>query len=126
MRTAFMGSPEYAVPSLRRLADEFDVVGVICQPDKPAGRGKKIQPPAIKQAAIELGLSIYQPEKVKNAKSIRDIEQLEPELIVVAAYGKILPEEILCLPRYGVLNVHASLLPRWRGAAPIRWLRCPS
>jgi methionyl-tRNA formyltransferase len=119
MRMIFMGSPEFAVPSLHQLAGQFEVAGVYCQPDKPAGRGKKIKPPAVKRAAIELGLPVHQPQSVKDIETIHEIDRLAPEMIVVAAYGKILPEEILDLPRFGVLNVHASLLPRWRGAAPI-------
>jgi methionyl-tRNA formyltransferase len=119
MRIVFMGSPIFAVPSLEKLAESFNVVGVYCQPDKPAGRGKKLKSPAVKQLALELGIKVHQPPSVKDHSTIRQLEELEPELIIVVAYGRILPEAILNIPDHGTLNVHASLLPRWRGAAPI-------
>lgn len=111
-----MGSPDFALPSLRALASHYDVVGVITQPDKPSGRGRELKSPPVKILAQELNIPIIQPEK------LRDTTQLEiwkPDLIVVAAFGQILKKNILDFPKYGCLNVHASLLPRWRGAAPI-------
>lgn len=115
-KIVFMGSPDFALPSLQALAKHYEVAGVITQPDKPAGRGRELKSPPVKNLAQELNIPIYQPEK------LRDTEQLEiwkPDLIVVAAYGQILKKNILDFPKYGCLNVHASLLPRWRGAAPI-------
>lgn len=111
-----MGSPDFALPSLRALAKHYDVAGVITQPDKPSGRGRELKSPPVKMLAQELNIPIIQPEK------LRDTTQLEiwrPDLIVVAAFGQILKKNILDFPKYGCLNVHASLLPRWRGAAPI-------
>lgn len=111
-----MGSPDFALPSLQALAKNYDVVGVITQPDKPSGRGRELKSPPVKILAGELNIPIIQPEK------LRDTNQLEiwnPDLIVVAAFGQILKKNILDFPKYGCLNVHASLLPRWRGAAPI-------
>lgn len=123
MRTVFMGSPEFAVPSLIALAEATQVVGVVCQPDKPAGRGLSETPPEVKRQALKLGLPIFQPAFLRPSKSdfIETLRTLAPELIVVTAYGKILPPEVLALPRLGCWNVHASLLPRYRGAAPIQW-----
>lgn len=123
MRVLFMGTPQFAAESLHELYREgFEIVGVVTQPDKPKGRGHKMLPPAVKVAAQELGLSVYQPETLKNGAFFPMIEELKPDVIVVAAYGKILPHEILDFPTYGCLNVHASLLPKYRGAAPIQ--RC--
>lgn len=116
LRVVFMGSPDFALPSLRALVKHHHVVGVVTQPDKPSGRGRELKPPPVKTLAQELNIPILQPEK------LRDTEQLQiwnPDLIVVAAFGQILKKNILDLPKYGCLNVHASLLPRWRGAAPI-------
>lgn len=116
LKIVFMGSPDFALPSLQALAKQFDVVGVITQPDKPSGRGRELKPPPVKILAGELNIPITQPER------LRDTNQLEiwnPDLIVVAAFGQILKKNILDFPKYGCLNVHASLLPRWRGAAPI-------
>lgn len=119
MRIVFMGSPEFAVPSLQKLVERQNVVGVYCQPDKPAGRGKRLKASTIKGLALQLNLPCFQPSKFLSEDSMQGLERLEPDLIVVAAYGKILPEAVLALPRFGAINVHASLLPRWRGAAPI-------
>ena len=117
-----MGTPDFAVPTLRALVENgHDVVGVFTQPDRPAGRGKNLRPSPVKVAAQELGLSIYQPEKVKTPESIQLLSELGPEAIIVVAYGQILTKEILELPRFGCINVHASLLPDLRGAAPIHW-----
>jgi methionyl-tRNA formyltransferase len=118
-RIVFMGSPEFAVPSLRLLAASYQVVGVITQPDKPAGRGRTLTPPPVKQAALQLGLPIIQPPRLRAPEAMAELEAWQPELIVVAAFGQILRPAVLDLPPLGCLNVHASLLPRWRGAAPI-------
>lgn len=118
-----MGTPDFAVPSLKKLVESgYDVKLVVTQPDKPAGRGKKVTPPPVKVVAEELGIPVYQPEKVKENDELKKrLLEVEPDLIVVAAYGKILPEWLLNLPKYGTINVHASLLPKYRGASPIQW-----
>ncbi|AST58919.1 methionyl-tRNA formyltransferase [Thermoanaerobacterium thermosaccharolyticum] len=123
MNIVFMGTPEFAVPSLEKLIESgHNVMLVITQPDKPKGRGKKISYSPVKECAIKNNIEVFQPPKLKNNKEIFDkLSQLNPDLIVVAAYGKILPEEILQIPKYGCINVHASLLPKYRGAAPINW-----
>lgn len=113
-----MGTPLFAVPSLRALYERFEVIGVVAQPDKPAGRGQKLTPPPTKVVALELGIPVYQPESIK--EFIPTVKQLNPDCIVVVAYGKILPKELIYLPPYGSLNLHASLLPKYRGAAPIQ------
>jgi methionyl-tRNA formyltransferase len=121
-RIVFMGSPEFAVPSLRGLVAQSDlarVVGVVSQPDKPAGRGQRLTAPPVKVYAAEQGLPVLQPAKMKAAETHAALAELAPDLIVVAAYGRILPRAILELPRLGCVNVHASLLPRHRGASPI-------
>lgn len=119
MRTVFMGTPDFAVSSLDALHQRTEVVAVVCQPDKPAGRGMKLRPPPVKRRALELGLEVLQPPRVR-APSFRErFSQLAPELVVVAAYGKILPASLLAEVPRGFVNVHASLLPRLRGAAPI-------
>ena len=119
MRVAFLGSPDFAVPALEALASAWEVVGVVTQPDRPAGRGRVLTPPPVKSAALRLGLPVQQPPRLRAPEATADLARWEPELIVVAAYGQILRPEVLALPRHGCLNVHASLLPRWRGAAPI-------
>ncbi|MGB5267031.1 MAG: methionyl-tRNA formyltransferase [Polyangiales bacterium] len=121
MRTIFFGSPEFAVPCLDALHEVSEVVAVISQPDRPAGRGLAMRPPAVKQRALELGLDVWQPTKVRTAEFTKRLESLEADVAVVVAYGRILPLAVLEAPRAGCLNVHASLLPRWRGAAPIQW-----
>jgi len=123
MRTVFMGSPAFAVPSLCSLQEATQVVGVVCQPDKPAGRGLGLAPPEVKEKALALGLPVLQPAFLRPSKSsfVKELEALSPDLIVVVAYGKILPPEVLSVPRHGCWNVHGSLLPRYRGAAPIQW-----
>lgn len=122
MKLLFMGTPDFAVPSLQELVKNgHQIVGVFTQPDRPAGRGKNLKPSPVKVAAQELGLPIYQPEKVKTQEAINWLKELAPEGIIVVAYGQILSQEILNLPRYGCINVHASLLPDLRGAAPIHW-----
>ena len=122
MRIVFMGTPEFAVPSLRRLcADGHDVCAVFTQPDKPKNRGMKFIPTPVKAAAMELGLPVHQPESVKDPAVIDQIRALKPELLAVAAYGKLLPETLLSIPSTAAINVHSSLLPKYRGAAPINW-----
>jgi len=120
IRVVFMGSPDFALPTLKALTQSFHVVGVVTQPDRPAGRGRKLQPPAVKTSARELGLRIIQPPSLKNPEAIAQLDDMSPDVIVVAAFGQILRENVLTLPQYGCLNVHASLLPRWRGAAPVQ------
>jgi methionyl-tRNA formyltransferase len=119
-RIVFMGSPDFAVPTLRYLAQHYHVLGVITQPDRPAGRGKVMSPPAVKVAAKEYGLDILQPNRLKDEWVIERLKSWNPDAIVVAAFGMILRQNILELPKFGCINVHASLLPRWRGAAPIQ------
>jgi methionyl-tRNA formyltransferase len=118
--TVFMGSPEFALPSLRLLAENFPVVGVFTQPDRPAGRGRTLTPPPVKTLAEELNLPVFQYRRMRELEAMQKLRSLQPELIVVAAFGQILKQEVLELPKYGCINVHASLLPRWRGAAPIQ------
>lgn len=122
MKILFMGTPDFAAASLQALIDEkMDVVGAVSQPDKPKGRGHKLQPTDVKVAAEAAGIKVYQPETLKGGALQPVLDELEPDLIVVAAYGKILPEYIINYPKYGCINVHASLLPKYRGAAPIQW-----
>ena len=115
-----MGSPDFAVPVLRTLAQAYPLAGVITQPDRPAGRGMALVPPPVKTAALDLGLPVLQPERLRAPEAVAALRAWAPELIVVAAFGQILRPQVLELPRYGCVNVHASLLPRWRGAAPIQ------
>ncbi|NMA02954.1 MAG: methionyl-tRNA formyltransferase [Clostridia bacterium] len=122
MKVVFMGTPDFAVPSLEALAKEgFDILGVITQPDRPKGRGQKLQPSPVKEKAVELGLNVYQPNKIRETEFVNFLQGLELDFIVVVAFGQILPKEILNIPKYGCINVHASLLPKFRGAAPIHW-----
>ena len=117
-----MGTPDFAVASLRRLVEDgHEVVGVFTQPDKPKNRGMKLTFSPVKEYALTQDLPVYQPLKMRDGEALGILRELAPELIVVAAYGKILPQEILDLPRYGCINVHSSLLPKYRGAAPINW-----
>jgi methionyl-tRNA formyltransferase len=119
MRVVFMGSPEFALPSLRRLIEsEHEIVGVFTQPDRPVGRGRKLSPPPVKQLALEHDLPVFQPS-ISKLESVEQMRALAPDVGVIAAYGQILKQPVLDVPRLGVLNVHASLLPRWRGAAPV-------
>jgi methionyl-tRNA formyltransferase len=118
-RVIFMGSPDFAIPSLKAVASIFEVVGVVTQPDRPAGRGRQLKSPPIKTLAIELGLTVIQPKRVNTSETINLIIEKKTDVIIVAAFGQILKKEVLDIPRYGCINVHASLLPRWRGAAPI-------
>jgi methionyl-tRNA formyltransferase len=115
----FMGSPNFALPTLRALAGQYKLVGVVTQPDRASGRGRELKPPPVKLLAQELNIPIIQPEKLKQPEAMEQLHAWKPDLIVVAAFGQILRREVLDLPRFGCINVHASLLPRWRGAAPI-------
>ena len=122
MDIVFMGTPEFAVPCLERLvADGHNVKGVFTQPDKPKGRGHKMQFPPVKECAVSHDIPVFQPTKMRDGEALKILEELKPELIIVVAYGKILPKEILEFPKYGCVNMHASLLPKYRGAAPIQW-----
>jgi methionyl-tRNA formyltransferase len=118
-----MGTPSFAVPTLEAFIQAgWPIVGVVCQPDRPAGRGQQVLPPPVKELAVTHGLPVYQPERIRrNPEFLEQVRALNPALIVVVAYGNILPPELLEIPRYGCLNVHASLLPKYRGAAPIQW-----
>ena len=119
-RIVFMGSPEYAVPILQTLIGEYNIVGVVTQPDRPSGRGQVLTPPPIKNLSIENNLPYIQPRRLREPQSIEQLKSWEPDIIIVAAFGQILRPEVLGLPKYGCINVHASILPRWRGASPIQ------
>ncbi len=127
MRIVFMGTPEFAIPSLKALIREHQVAGVFCQPDKPVGRHQnKLEPPIVKRCVLNYNtigydIPVYQPEKLRDGTALSILRELAPELIVVAAYGRLLPDEILALPPKGCINVHSSLLPKYRGSAPINW-----
>ncbi len=116
----FMGSPDFAVPTLEFLAGNFAIMGVVTQPDRPAGRGKVLTPPPVKISALKYGLEIIQPTRLRDPGVFEKLQEWNPDAIIVAAFGQILRENVLNLPPYGCINVHASLLPRWRGAAPIQ------
>jgi methionyl-tRNA formyltransferase len=120
VRVVFMGSPQFAVPSLRALIDAgYFIAGVYTQPDRVAGRGRQLRPPPVKIAALERSLPVFQPERLRGQQLTQELKSLEPDLIVVTAYGQILRPEVLAIPKHGVINVHASLLPRYRGASPV-------
>jgi methionyl-tRNA formyltransferase len=121
MRIIFMGTPEFAVPSLRACFEVGEVVAVVTQPDKPKGRGQERAPPPVKVMAQQRGVPVLQPEKIRGTGFAEALRPFSADVGVVAAYGKILPRDVLEVPRHGCVNVHASLLPRWRGAAPIQW-----
>ena len=122
MRIVFMGTPDFAVPSLRTLVEGgHQVCGVFTQPDKPKNRGMKLLPPPVKEYALSAGIPVFQPTNLRDGEALSILRELDPQLIVVAAYGKILPVDILTLPPLGCINVHSSLLPKYRGAAPINW-----
>jgi methionyl-tRNA formyltransferase len=123
LRIVFCGTPEFAVPSLRRLAErpEFSVEAVITQPDRPRGRGQHVSSSPVKEAALEIGLHVYQPETIKSESAQEFLKRVAPDAVVIIAYGQIIPAPLLTIPRLGWLNLHASLLPRYRGAAPIHW-----
>ena len=120
MRAVFFGSPEFAVPSLERLAREHEVLAVLSQPDRPAGRGRSLQAPAVKVAAQKLGIPVLQPTKLRDPQLASELAALRPDVFVVVAYGRILPPVLLAIPALGPWNVHGSLLPQYRGAAPIQ------
>lgn len=120
MRVVYMGTPDFAVQPLKKICEAgHEVVGVYTQPDRQKGRGKKFLPSDVKVAAEELGLSVYQPEKLREESVVEELRNLNPDIIVVAAYGQILSEDVLNIPKYGCINIHASLLPKYRGASPI-------
>ena len=122
LRIVFMGTPEFAVPSLQALIRAgHDVAAVVTQPDRPKGRGKKLSPSPVKQAALDCHITVLQPGKIKDPAFLQELRLLAPDAIIVVAYGQILPQSILKLPKFGCINVHASLLPHYRGAAPIHW-----
>lgn len=123
MKIVFMGTPDIAVPCLQKIIDEkYEILGVVTQPDKPKGRGKKLGMSPVKELAIENNIPVYQPVKARDKKFIDKIKSLNPDVIVVVAFGQILPKEILEIPKLGCINVHVSLLPKYRGAAPINWV----
>lgn len=119
IKIVFMGSPDFSLTSLRLLAEHYQVVGVVTQPDRASGRGRELKAPPVKTLALELKLPVIQPEKLREPEAMRQLQEWAPDLIVVAAFGQILKKDVLDLPKYGCINIHASLLPRWRGAAPI-------
>lgn len=122
MRIVFMGTPDFSVPTLEALVNGgHDVIAAVTQPDKPKGRGKAVLMTPVKEKAMELSIPVYQPVKVRDPEFIGILKEMEPDVIVVVAFGQILPKEILEMPKYGCVNVHASLLPKYRGAAPIQW-----
>lgn len=122
MKVVFLGTPDFAIPTLDKLVEkDYNVELVITQKDRRRGRGKKLQYTPIKKRALELGLEVYQPDNINSKESVEKIKELEPDFIIVIAFGQILKKEILNLPKYSCINVHASLLPRYRGAAPINW-----
>ena len=123
MRILFMGTPDIAVGCLQKIIDEkHDIIGVVTQPDKPVGRGKKMGMPPVKELALKYDLPVYQPIKARDEEFVNRIKDLNPDLIVVVAFGQILPKSILDIPKFGCVNVHVSLLPKYRGAAPINWV----
>jgi methionyl-tRNA formyltransferase len=122
MRVVFMGTPDFAAASLQKLIDKkYDIAAVFTQPDKPCGRGMKMAYSPVKQLALDNAIPVYQPTKLRNGETTDIIKNLNPDILVVVAYGRILPEDILNVPKYGAVNVHASLLPKYRGSAPIQW-----
>lgn len=121
MRIVFMGTPDFAVPTLEALIAGHEVAAVVTQPDKPKGRGKAMAFPPVKEKALEHHIPVYQPVKVREEGFLAELKKINPDVIVVVAFGQIPPESILTLPKYGCINVHASLLPKYRGAAPIQW-----
>lgn len=122
MKIVFMGTPDFAVPCLQKLIDlGHEVTGVFTQPDKPKGRHGILTPPPVKELAVSNGIKVYQPTKMRDGSALGMLKEAAPDLVIVVAYGKILPKEILEFPKYGCINIHASLLPKLRGAAPIQW-----
>ncbi|MEN8143062.1 MAG: methionyl-tRNA formyltransferase [Thermodesulfobacteriota bacterium] len=122
LRIIFMGTPEFAVPSLQALlASRHEVVAVVTQPDRPRGRGRKLTPPPVKETALEAGLTVLQPTAIRTEEFLDELKSFQPDVIAVTAYGRILPGPLLNMPPMGTINVHGSLLPRYRGAAPVQW-----
>ena len=122
MRIVFMGTPDFGVPALRALVEAgHDVAGVFTQPDKPKGRGMELAYSPVKELALEHSLPVFQPVKMRDGTALEAVKSLAPDILVVVAYGRILPDDILAVPKYGAVNVHGSLLPKYRGAAPIQW-----
>jgi len=122
LRVIFFGTPDFAIPSLKALiADDINIVSVVTRPDRPKGRGRRLTPPPVKKTAESSGIAVLQPDKIRGEDFMAEIKALEPDLFVVAAYGRILPGTLLHVPRFGTINVHPSLLPKYRGAAPIQW-----
>jgi methionyl-tRNA formyltransferase len=119
-KVVFMGTPDFSVPVLERLIAAHEVIGVVTQPDRPAGRNRQVQVSPVKQVALNAGIPVFQPEKIRRPEAIETLRQWTPDVYIVAAFGQILPQTVLDIPPYGSVNVHASLLPRWRGAAPIQ------
>ncbi len=122
MRIAFMGTPDFSVDCLKALVEsKHEIVGVFCQPDKPVGRKQELTPPDVKVEALKHNLPVFQPVSLRNGKGVEILEEIEPDLVVVVAYGKILPDDFLAFPKHGCINVHASILPKYRGASPIHY-----
>jgi len=123
MRIVFCGTPQFAVPTLKRLLTqrEFEIAGVISQPDRPRGRGKRVSPSPVKEVALAAGLPVHQPEKIRSPEARELLQKLAADCAVIIAYGQIIPARLLSIPKYGWINLHASLLPKYRGAAPIKW-----
>jgi methionyl-tRNA formyltransferase len=122
MTLVFLGTPSFAVPTLQRIVQAgHRVMGVFTQPDRPKGRGGELAAPPVKETALRLGLPVYQPERVRRPEAVERLKQMHPDAMVVVGYGQIIPQSIIDIPRHGILNVHASLLPKYRGAAPIQW-----
>jgi methionyl-tRNA formyltransferase len=119
-KIVFMGTPDFAVPTLQALIQHHEVIGVVTQPDRPAGRGNQVHESPIKKVAVEAGIPVFQPEKLRRKEAVEELKKWQPDVYVVAAFGQILPQAVLDIPVYGSINVHAALLPRWRGAAPIQ------
>lgn len=122
MRIVFMGTPDFAIPCLERLIEsKHDIVGVFCQPDKPKGRSQVLTAPPIKELALKNDIPVFQPKTLKGDAGVEILKELKPDLVVVTAYGKILPEDFLSYPKYGCINIHGSILPKYRGASPVQW-----
>src|SRR5256886_1311932 len=121
MRLIFLGTPAFAVPTLEAVARKHEVISVVTQPDRPKGRGHELAASAVKQAAMRLGLPVYQPERIRKPEAQAHLAALEPEIMIVVGYGQIIPQSVIEMAPRGIVNVHASLLPKYRGAAPIQW-----
>ncbi|HXS95979.1 MAG TPA: methionyl-tRNA formyltransferase [Candidatus Limnocylindrales bacterium] len=122
MRTVFLGTPAFAVPTLERMVQAgHEVLLAVTQPDRPRGRGRQLAPPPVKEAALRLGIEVYQPERVRRPEAVARLRELAPDVMVVVGYGQIIPQSVIDIPRLGIINVHASLLPKYRGAGPVQW-----